>query len=152
MAVTSVSTAHAAQTFGSCTMTAVAPVLSGTSLYGSLTVKCTALTAVIVKASVVELDYAAGATKITATSPEDLIVPVPELNYSFTVAKNATVTVCLPGGPLVAGQKACPTTTVVCANTEVGNEEYATKVTNVSPATVPLKTDRTLPTDNKYAC
>lgn len=153
MVVTSVSTTHAAATAGTCTITAVAPVLSGTSLYGSATIKCTSATAVVGAISVVELDYAAKATTITASSPEDSVMNSLNLKYSAafsaTVAKGATATICFPGG----GQLAAPLTkcssTIPCLNTETGNEEYATRLTTAIPA---ITSDRTLPKDNAYAC
>jgi hypothetical protein len=154
MAVTSVSTADAAVTAGKCTITAVAPVLSGTSLYGSATITCTVATLVVGTISVVELDYAPKATTITATSPEDAVMNTLNASYTAVVSQNvaakATVTVCFPGGkPPTAPATKCGGSTIPCLNTEVGNEEFATRFISALPAAT---SDRTLPKDNAFAC
>jgi uncharacterized membrane protein len=160
MAATSVSTAHAAVTVSTCTVTAIAPVLSGGTLYGSATIKCTTASSITGTISIVELDYATGAKTITATSPEDATLPKNTVALTaITVGKGATVTVCVPGGLLVAPATKCGSTiplgtnctsaTPVGYNTEAGNEEYATKISLTIPA---AGTDRTLPKDNAYAC
>ena len=104
MVVTSVCTAHAAVTVGTCTVTAVAPVLSGSTIYGSATIKCTAASSISGTISIVELDYDTKG-KISASSPEDPTMPINAVALTaVAVAKGATVTVCVPGGPLVAAR------------------------------------------------
>lgn len=154
---TSVCTAQAAATVGTCTLTAIAPVLSAGNVYGSATIKCTAATSFTGKLQIVELEYDT-AKKISASSPEDTTMPstASVALTAVSIAKNATVTVCIPGGPLVAPATKCTTTLPATCGTKVGgfnteadNEEWATKIS----ATIPgVASDRTLPKDQAFAC
>jgi hypothetical protein len=166
MVVTSVCTAHAAVKVSSCTVTAVAPTLSGSTLYGSATINCTSASSITGTISIVELDYATGTKTITATSPQDATMPKNAVALNAVpVAAKATITVCIPGGLLVAPATKCGASTLSLGtnctsatptgyNTEVGTgtagyEEYDTKIVLSIPA---AGTDRTLPKDNSYAC
>jgi hypothetical protein len=123
--------AHAAQrvTAGrnTCTVTALSPVLSRGSLIGTASVVCTLATALTIEIGVAEIDGAS----------EDIRVPIPPATRTMAVRANQTVVV--------------NTLTVLCANTEVGNEEYATK-TRVSISGIVSAFDKTTPRLDSFAC
>lgn len=123
--------AHASQrvTAGrnTCTVTALAPVLSRGSLVGSASVVCTLATAITIEIGVAELDGGS----------EDLRVPIPPATRTMAVGANQTVLV--------------NTLTVPCTNTEVGNEEYATK-TRVNISGVVSAYDKFSPKLDSFAC
>lgn len=110
-----------------CTVTAVAPTLTKTSLTATASVVCTKATSVTIEIGVVEMD---GTT-------EDLKVPIATSSKTVALLANKATTV--------------STATLACLNTETGNEEYATKArVNISGT---LSTwDRTLPKTDAYLC
>lgn len=110
-----------------CTVTALAPVLSRTSLTGSASVKCTVATTVTVEFGVIEMD---GTT-------EDTRIPIALAKKSMAVKANTAVTI--------------STAAATCLSTETGNEEYATKV-RVSLSGPTSAYDRTTPANDSYAC
>lgn len=133
MLVMSVATpgAHAAQSAttstNKCTVTALAPTLTKTNLMGSVSVICTKATTVTVEFGVVEMD----------STLEDVKVPIAPASKSVAVLAGKAVTV--------------TTATVVCTNTETGNEEYATKARVNISGTVSAW-DRTVPKTDQYLC
>ncbi|MEN9644323.1 MAG: hypothetical protein RL238_992 [Actinomycetota bacterium] len=110
-----------------CTVTAVAPTLSKTSLTGKATVPCTKATTVTVEIGVVEME----------STVEDTKVPIAVASKSVAVSANKAVTV--------------STATMTCLNTETGNEEYATKARVNISGTVSAW-DRTVPKTDAFAC
>jgi hypothetical protein len=110
-----------------CTVTALAPTLSKTSLTGRASVVCTMATTVTVEFGVVEMD----------STLEDTKVPIPMASKSVAVKANTAVTV--------------NTATLTCLNTETGNEEYASKARVNLSGTVSAY-DRTAPTNDSFAC
>ena len=123
--------AQAAQTAttstNKCTVTAVAPTLSKTSLTGKATVLCTGATTVTVEIGVVEMDGTA----------EDTKVPIAVASKSMAVSANKAITI--------------STATLTCLNTETGNEEYATKARVNLSGTVSAW-DRTVPKADSFVC
>ncbi len=123
--------ANAAQsaTAGSnkCTVTALAPALTKTSLTGKATVLCTLATTVTLEIGVIELD----------STTEDSRVPIVVASKSVAVKAKTAVTV--------------STATLTCLNTEAGNEEYATKVRVNISGTVSAW-DRFVPKTDQFAC
>jgi hypothetical protein len=110
-----------------CTVTAVAPTLSKTSLSGKATVVCTVATTVTLELGVVEMDG----------TVEDAKAPIPVAAKSVAVKANTAVTV--------------TTATLTCLSTEAGNEEYASKVRVNISGTVSAW-DRTTPKADSFAC
>lgn len=123
--------AQAAQTAttstNKCTVTAVAPTLSKTSLTGKATVVCTTATVVTVEIGVVEMDGTA----------EDTKVPIPVASKSMAVSANKAITI--------------STAVLTCLNTETGNEEYASKARVNLSGTVSAW-DRTVPKADSFVC
>ena len=124
-------TLHAAQSAttstNKCTVTAVAPTLTKTSLTGKATVVCTKATTVTVEIGVVELDG----------TVEDTKVPVAAASKTVAVTANKAVTV--------------STAVVTCLSTETGNEEYASKARVNISGTV-SSWDRTVPKIDAFVC
>jgi hypothetical protein len=110
-----------------CTVTALAPTLTKTSLTAKASVLCTKATSVTVEIGVVELDGTA----------DDVKVPIAPSSKSVAVSANKAVTV--------------TTATVTCLNTETGNEEYATKARVNISGTVSAW-DRTVPKTDQFLC
>ena len=117
----------AATSTNKCTVTAVAPTLSKTSLTGKATVVCTKATTVTIEIGVVEMD----------STVEDPKVPIAAASRSVAVAANKAVTV--------------STATLKCLSTETGNEEYASKARVNISGTVSAW-DRTVPKNDAFAC
>jgi len=138
VATLSPNAAHAAQsvsmrlsngTTNTCTVTALAPKMTSTikkTMSTSATVKCTAAAAITVTIGAVELD----------ADVEQL--QVADRSYTLSVRAGATVTVAGPS--------------FTCVNTEADNEEIATKARVAFSSTVVSPVDRTVPTNNQYAC
>lgn len=124
-------TLHAAQSAttstNKCTVTAVAPTLSKTSLTGKATVLCTKATTVTVEIGVVELDG----------TVEDVKVPIAAASKTVAVTANKAVTV--------------STAVVACLNTETGNEEFASKARVNISGTVSAW-DRSVPKNDAFLC
>ena len=124
-------TLHAAQSAttstNKCTVTAVAPTLSKTSLTGKATVLCTKATTVTVEIGVVELDG----------TVEDVKVPIAPASKTVAVTANKAVTV--------------STAVVACLNTETGNEEFASKARVNISGTVSAW-DRSVPKNDAFLC
>ncbi len=110
-----------------CTVTAIAPKLSKTSLTGSASVVCTVATTVTLEFGVVEMDG----------TLEDVKIPVAVAKKSMAVKANTAVII--------------TTASATCLNTETGNEEYATKV-RVSLSGPVSAYDRTSPANDSYIC
>jgi len=116
-------------TTNTCTVTALAPKMTSTikkTMSTSATVKCTAAATVTVTIGAVELDG-------TVEQPQ-----VADRSYRVSVRAGATVTVAGPS--------------FTCVNTEADNEEIATKARVAFSSTVVSPVDRTVPTNNQYAC
>ena len=110
-----------------CTITAKAPTLKGTTLTATASVLCTKAGSVLVETGVVELDG----------TVEDIKVQIKMTPKAVTVAANKAVTV--------------TTASVVCASTETGKEEFATKA-RVNIAGAVSAYDRTVPKADSFAC
>ena len=110
----------------SCTVTALAPSLSKTTLTARASVLCTVATSVSVEIGAVELD---------GTTQQQVI---PQKLSSVTVRARTTATVSITGA---------------CVNGDIGeNEEYATKVMIKFGTSAWSAYDLTVPATNAYAC
>lgn len=110
-----------------CTVTALAPTLTKTSLTGRASVLCTTATIVTLDIGVVEIDG----------TIEDGKVPITVTSKSVAVKANTAVTI--------------NTATVTCLNTETGYEEYASK-SRVNISGTVSAWDRTVPKADSFAC
>lgn len=132
--------ARAAQSITSgrtvCTVESLAPRVAVTSkgrtLTGQARVWCTLTTTVSARVSVSELDVAPPAEQVV----------IPEAARSVSVRGSTAAS---PVWVTVA------TSTVTCPSTEVGNEEFRTNA-RITLGTVSSAYDRTVPTNDQFAC
>ena len=110
-----------------CTITAKAPVLSGKTITTFATIVCAKAATVTIDIKAVELD---------GTSEQTNVVMAENKSLSVSVSANVAKTV---------------STTGTCANTETGNEEFATKA-RVGIGTSYSSYDRTTPANDSFLC
>lgn len=119
----------------SCTVESLAPTVAVTTkgkvLTGSARVWCTAATTVTVRIYVGELDLTAEQIAIAETSK--------------SVAVSRTTSTSKPAYTVIT------TSTVMCPNTEIGNEEFRSNA-KLSFGTASTDYDRTIPLIDQYSC